>query len=326
VGKWPSSLVPAVARYAGWRGLDVEALAWRFELPPDAAKREQLEVAFETPNELLQAVARGLGEDDVALQIAASLTFGRHALVALAARSAATLREALGLLARWTPLLHPDLRGALVDDARWRLSAPGRPRGVGRYVHEAVLAHVVARARDAAGEVAPSSLWFANARPPAIEPLARFFGTAAIAFGAEDSGLAFPREVLDRSLPGADERTAITIAALVDAALPGPAPESLSRRVAERIGATLPDGSNVHEVARALHMSARTLQRRLEQEGTRFGEIVDGVRLDVARRLLADRANTLGDIAFRLGFADLATFSRAFKRWTGEPPGQWRRA
>jgi AraC-like DNA-binding protein len=326
VGKWPSSLVPAVARYAGARGLDVEALAWRFELPPDAAKREQVEVAFEAPNEILQAVARGLGEEDVALRVAASLTFGRHALVALAVRSAATMREALGLLARWTPLLHPDLRGALVEDARWCLSAPGRPRGVGRYVHEAVLAHVVARARDAAGEVTPSSLWFAHARPPAIEPLARFFGTGAIAFGAEDSGLAFPREVLDRALPSADERTAITIAALVDAALPGPAPESLSRRVAERIAATLPGGSNVHEVARALHMSARTLQRRLEQEGTRFGEVLDGVRLDVARRLLADRANTLGDIAFRLGFADLATFSRAFKRWTGEPPGQWRRA
>jgi AraC-like DNA-binding protein len=326
VGKWPSSLVPAVARYAASRGLDVEALAWRFELPPDAAKREQVEVAFETPNEILQAVARGLGEDDVALHVAASLTFGRHALVALAVRSSATVRDALGLLARWTPLLHPDLRGALGDDARWCLSALGRPRGLGRYVHEAVLGHVLARLRDAAGDVTPSGIWFAHARPPQVEPLARFFGTAAIAFGAEDSGLAFSSDVLDRALPGADERTAPTIAALVDAALPGPAPESLSKRVADRIAATLPEGANVHDVARALHLSSRTLQRRLEQEGTRFGEVLDGVRLDVARRLLADRTLALGDIAFRLGFADLATFSRAFKRWTGEPPGQWRRA
>jgi AraC-like DNA-binding protein len=239
------------------------------------------------------------------------------------------------LLARWTPLLHADLRAVLVDggsarvqgrDAQWILTAAGRPRGLGRYVHEVVLAQALARLREATGEVSPSALWFSHARPPHLGALARFFGTEAITFGAEDSGLAFPRALLDRALPNADERTARTIADLVDAALPGPAPESLSRRVADRLAATLPEGANVHDVARALHLSARTLQRRLEQEGTRFGEVLDGVRLDAARRLLADRTITLGDVAFRLGFADLATFSRAFKRWTGQPPGQWRRA
>ncbi len=73
-------------------------------------------------------------------------------------------------------------------------------------------------------------------------------------------------------------------------------------------------------------MSARTLQRRLEQEQTRFTEVLDGARLAVARRLLGDSTIQLTDVAFRLGFADLATFSRAFKRWTGKPPGQWRRS
>jgi AraC-like DNA-binding protein len=239
------------------------------------------------------------------------------------------------MLGRWTPLLHADLRAVLVEnggplvgggEVRWILSAAGRPRGLGRYVHEVVLAQALVRLREAAAETRPSALWFAHARPPHLDALARFFGTEAIVFGAEDSGLAFPRTLLDRALPNAEPRTARTIADLVDAALPGPAPESLSRRVADRLAATLPEGTNVHDVARALHLSSRTLQRRLEQEGTRFGEVLDGVRLDAARRLLADRSITLGDVAFRLGFADLATFSRAFKRWTGQPPGQWRRA
>ena len=75
---------------------------------------------------------------------------------------------------------------------------------------------------------------------------------------------------------------------------------------------------------RVFHMSARTLQRRLEEEQTRFTEVLDRARLDLARRLLADPALPLADVAFRLGFADLAAFSRAFKRWTGKPPGQWR--
>ncbi len=72
-------------------------------------------------------------------------------------------------------------------------------------------------------------------------------------------------------------------------------------------------------------MSARTLQRRLEEEGTRFSEVLDRVRLEAARAALSDPDTTLTDVAYRLGFGDLATFSRAFKRWTGKPPGQWRR-
>ena len=128
-------------------------------------------------------------------------------------------------------------------------------------------------------------------------------------------------------MPGADERTVEAIAPLVDAELgTQPRGATLAERVAVHVASALPQGTDVAEVAAALHMSARTLQRRLEQERTRFTEVVDRARLDVARRLLADPGATLTDVAFRLGFADLATFSRAFKRWTGKPPGQWRRS
>jgi AraC-like DNA-binding protein len=78
-------------------------------------------------------------------------------------------------------------------------------------------------------------------------------------------------------------------------------------------------------VAAALHMSPRTLQRRLEQSGTRYSEVLDDVREAQARAWLSDRTLSLGEIGYRLGFSDLATFSRAFKRWTGKPPGTWRR-
>jgi AraC-like DNA-binding protein len=82
---------------------------------------------------------------------------------------------------------------------------------------------------------------------------------------------------------------------------------------------------SIDHVASSMHMSARTLQRRLEDEGTRFGEVLEEVRARLARTWLRDPSLGLSEIAARLGFADLATFSRAFKRWTGMPPGQWRR-
>lgn len=75
----------------------------------------------------------------------------------------------------------------------------------------------------------------------------------------------------------------------------------------------------------ALRMSPRTLQRRLEDEGLRLSALIDDVRAQAARRHLEDPRIPLIDVAFRLGFSDLATFSRAFRRWTGMPPGAYRR-
>jgi AraC-like DNA-binding protein len=154
-----------------------------------------------------------------------------------------------------------------------------------------------------------------------------FFATDDLAFGCEDSGFAVARLELERPMRHPDARAVETLSPLVEAELgTRPSGASLTARVAAHLAVSLPEGADVGEVARAMHMSARTLQRRLEQEQTRFTEVLDRARLDLSRRLLGDPTIALTDIAYRLGFADLATFSRAFKRWTGKPPGQWRRS
>lgn len=325
-----SSILPAILRHAEARRLDVEALALRFGLPADAAQRDEVSVAADVPDELLHAVARAAAEPDVALRVAARLESRRHTLTELAVRASANVREALHLLARWAPLLHEGLAATVEEDAheaRWLLRTRRRPRGVGRYVHELALAHALHHVRAGAADLAPARVWFTHARPPDLAVLRAFFGTGAIAFGAEACGFAVPRADLDRAMRLADARALSTLAPLVDAEL-GARPQgaSFTERVAAHVADSLPRGTDVHEVALALHMSARTLQRRLDQEQTRFSDVLDHTRLAVARRLLADPALTLTDVAFRLGFADLATFTRAFKRWTGKPPGQWRRS
>jgi AraC-like DNA-binding protein len=83
--------------------------------------------------------------------------------------------------------------------------------------------------------------------------------------------------------------------------------------------------ARIDSVARALAITPRTLQRRLDDESVRFTDVLDRVRDDLAREWLASSERSLGEIAARLGFADLATFGRAFKRWTGTTPGAFRR-
>ena len=77
--------------------------------------------------------------------------------------------------------------------------------------------------------------------------------------------------------------------------------------------------------AESIGISVRTLQRRLEEHQLNYSQLVDKVRFDQAVKLLQDPTHQLIDIAFELGYTDAANFTRAFKRWTGVSPREFRR-
>lgn len=91
------------------------------------------------------------------------------------------------------------------------------------------------------------------------------------------------------------------------------------------LAATLPEGGSVVQVARALNCSVRTLQRKLVASGTTFRELTDSVRSQLAESYLADPKVSISEVAALLGFSEQSAFNRAFRRWTGESPGRWRR-
>ena len=74
-----------------------------------------------------------------------------------------------------------------------------------------------------------------------------------------------------------------------------------------------------------LAMHRRTLNRRLKAQGMTFQEILDQVRYEVARELLAETQVAIDDIAAALGYASVSPFVRSFGRWSGTTPGRWRR-
>ena len=78
------------------------------------------------------------------------------------------------------------------------------------------------------------------------------------------------------------------------------------------------------EVARRLHMSERSLQRHLRDEGVRFEALVEGLRRDLAMSYLSDRKMAIAEVAYLLGYSEPSAFHRAFKRWTGTTPGELR--
>jgi AraC-like DNA-binding protein len=100
---------------------------------------------------------------------------------------------------------------------------------------------------------------------------------------------------------------------------------ALSMRVREHLRAALPEHLALPALARRLFLSPRTLHRRLEEEGTSFRAIKDGLRRDLAIDWLSKTTRPLGRIGADLGFADAAAFYRAFAAWTGSGPREYRR-
>ncbi|KVQ70943.1 hypothetical protein WK05_14905 [Burkholderia ubonensis] len=103
------------------------------------------------------------------------------------------------------------------------------------------------------------------------------------------------------------------------------AKQSITARVTQLLYQSWARYRSLNAVADALGMNARTLQRRLEIEGANFNALVKSVMIDLAKNFLQNPAIALFDVAEKLGYFDVATFSRAFARISGEKPGAYRK-
>ncbi|MDM7914128.1 MAG: AraC family transcriptional regulator [Candidatus Eisenbacteria bacterium] len=162
--------------------------------------------------------------------------------------------------------------------------------------------------------------------PQATAPYVEVF-RAPVRFGADADRLCFteeewnaPTESGDAALARLLEEHARILAQRIPQAPPG-----FRTEVQKAIASTLPEGGSAVEVARALHVSVRTLQRKLVEIGTTFREMSDSVRAQLAEEYLTDPQVSIAEVAFLLGFSDQSAFHRAFRRRTGESPGRWRR-
>jgi AraC-like DNA-binding protein len=328
----PSALVPALLRLVRQHDPgEARLLALRIGLSDADVEADEVPATESMIDAALEGAADALSEPHLSLRLPAALPLRRYGPAELAARSASTLRQAMGRLSQYASLVHPAVACTLEPlegEVLWVQRTPSRPRGAGLHVQQYALAYVLTLARrDTGGDVTPLRAWFSHARPPDLAPVHRFFGTRELSFGCEDSGFALSAGTLELPIRTGDPRLLVTADDLARAALRAqPRITELAAGVAQRVEVLLPRGATMGAIADAMHMSARTLQRRLEAEGESFSEIVDGVRERLARRWLADPGRTISEVAYGLGFSDLAAFSRAFKRWTGKPPGAWRRS
>jgi AraC-like DNA-binding protein len=168
---------------------------------------------------------------------------------------------------------------------------------------------------------------FLHPAPADREPYAQAFPAQRVQFSAPYLGFVLPEAWLTEPLAQADQDLHTVLRKSAELLLSNlPHVESITERVRALLIVELASGhAGISQIARQLGMSQRTLGRRLASEGTKFSELLDMLRRSLATRYLRERATAIADIAQLTGFAQTNAFHRAFRRWTGTTPGEYRR-
>lgn len=302
----------AIARAAG---IDRAALA-----DPDAR------VSRASIGAVWQAAYAATGDAALALHAAERAPDGAYPVLDYLGAASATLGEAIERLSRYFVLLGDISLRVEAGPRAHRLvlesTAPGVPLPMP--AQEYTLAALLLRTRKRCGVAwTPSHVELTGPGPFSAEHT-RVFGVAPRA--AETAGLGITRADWDRPCVAADPALASLLEAHARAVVQQlPRGGDTARAVAEVVGRSLEGGEpSLALVARKLGQSARTLQRRLEEEGTSVAAIVRAERERLAKEQLGRPGVSLAELAFLLGFSDQSAFTRAFRRWTGTTPARFR--
>ncbi|MEW5742531.1 MAG: AraC family transcriptional regulator ligand-binding domain-containing protein [Myxococcota bacterium] len=327
-----SRLVPLFLHYAKERGLDVAPLVRRFSLDTgaleDAPGKQYLTTPLSTPGALADELAKALNEPHLGLKVADAVPKGAYGVAEFLIRAVSTLREAFENTTRYNAILAPGQSFRFVEEggeARLESWLTVQPGALGRHVDEYVVAKTVHTLRSLA-DVPVTRVFFTNPKPESTEALTAYFRTTRLdfeqpvcGFAVDAAALALPVKSGDAALFGFLEEHAR--AALASR----PKTDDLVDKLRHAIREALKQGEpNVERLAARMSLSGRTLQRRLAELGTSFQDVLDQVRFDLARAWLSDARLDLSQVAYLLGYSELRAFDRAFRRWAGQSPGEWR--
>lgn len=294
----------------------------------DADGRIPVETALRT----WHVAAELSGDPGFGLSVMEYLHPGMIGSLGYAVHGSATFGEGLHRLARFFRVVNQLASLALCEDGprvRVRVEVDHEIAADElRHPMECLLAMLLVVGRRSTGApLSPLAVSFRHAAPQDITAHRRIFGVAP-SFGQPSTELVFPRAVLD--LPHlAPDGTLVAVAErhlrrMLDEIPPA---DTFAARVRRVLIEELRHGEpTLARLAARMRMSERTLQRNLGREGASMQALLDEVRHQLSLRHLADSKESIAEISFLLGFAEVRAFHRAFKRWTGSTPAAYRQA
>ena len=275
----------------------------------------------------LDSAVRVCRDPDLGLNAAFLAEYGNYDVIEFAGSSASTWGESLNQIIRYIRLVNEAADFSLsVDSGRARLRL-GSLVPLNRAATDFQCACLMAAATRWLGSLNTFEVWFDYPKPEDLTVYRKLFGTIPLQFSAHVCAISFDARLLDKPIKQSDpslnnvlQRHAEYLVSKL------PEPDRLTARVRNLLLDRLQGGNTAaDEVAEQLGMSRRTLLRYLEREGTTFKDLLEGARREAAFQALAHSTNTISEIAALLGYSETAAFSRAFKRWAGQSPVEYRR-
>ena len=326
-----ASMRPIFRRLLEMYGLDSVALARQagIVVPEVLAPTDRIEL--DKADALLEIVIQLIHDPAFGLQAARCWHPANLGVLGYAWLSSSTLRTGLRRLERYHRLVGE--RGATeIEEVPQGIKVRFRAnRGDPAEVPVAAVAVDMAMAllldmcrMNAGAALRPIAVTLRRKKPESTDPYIRFFG-CPVQFGATENAFLLSMEDADSLLPSSNKQLASVFDKMLGEELAQLDKSDVVARCRAAVLEYLTSGEvSEEDTAKQLHMSPRTLQRKLAEARLTYQQLVDETRRDLALRYIDDMKRSISDITFSLGFSQPSAFTRAFKRWTGLSPTDYR--
>jgi AraC-like DNA-binding protein len=315
--------------YLDGKGIDAEPLLSKAELSRAQLIQNPGGVSAASQHRFLEIAAAGMNDPLLGLHVAAAMDLREIGLLFYLAASSETVAEALEHLARYAATATEEIR---LEISRQKDETLLTFRRVGTFDEPirqqselAALGFLRVLRTLTNRDFALSRMSFVHARGSELREVHRILRCPVEFLQPTDSWV-LPQQVMELPIISEDHHLLQILETHADVLLAARRTTTGVRDLVEdQLVGTLASGRmGVARIAEQLGTSERSLRRRLAEEGTSFGEVLDHLRHRLALRYLKDEHVSLKQVAWLLGYSEAGAFNHAFKRWTGIPPGRAR--
>jgi AraC-like DNA-binding protein len=313
------------------RGEDPDQILCKFEIDRSAFSEPEGFIPSSIFAGVLEAAAQATADDCFGLHLGENYNPRNIGPLVYVVLNSPTIRAGIENFERYLQVYN--------EAAKWFFTSEGN-RGYIRYLLTDLGTHSLRHSNEHGMTIAfnmlrmmvgshwaPKEVQFAHEAPKQMSEHLRIFN-APVSFGCKTNAIVIDRQFVEREVPAADQQLYQILKRYLDQVLSEmPREDTLLAAVRRATAETMRDGNlKLARVAKQMAMSARTLQRQLKERGVDFKQLTDETRRRFAVNYLKERKNTLTEVAFLLGYSELSAFNRAFKRWTGSTPLDYRRS
>lgn len=286
-------------------------------------------VAFARMQQLWQAAAAASQDPAFGLRAGERVLPTSFGVLSISWMASDTLRDALRRLCRYSSIISTaphELHLEPADGMSWlHLEYSDRDHLVPAITADAFFAAITSMVRMVTRSgVTPLEVRLQHGDHGQADAYEEVFA-CTVRFDSTAYAMAFDDRHLDRKLVGHESDIALSHEQMAERYLKELNARPVATAVQRLLTGLLPSGqATLDEAARRMNKGLSTLQRQLQMEDVTFRQVLEDTRRRLAEGYLADPRLTLGEVAYLLGFSDQSSFSRAFTRWTGQSPRQYR--